>query len=179
LTPAEHPHCIVGFDYHDTRVRDIILRIKEFPDTTTCDALCSVLSEKIQYGIWEDQLYSAQYSRIYLVPVPARHERIRRYGFNQSLVIARSLAKSLPNATVFNCISRTRTSAKQAFLSKQERHDNTRGAFALSKPLPDVRAYYIIVDDVITTGSTITEIMGLLQKSGGPCGAATLAWNQQ
>ncbi len=98
-----------------------------------------------------------------LLPVPLHISRIRERGFNQSLEIARYLAKhfSLP---ILHNVERHKATATQTSLPAQERASNVRGAFRLRGPIQERRV--AIIDDVVTTGSTVNELAGLLKAAG-------------
>jgi ComF family protein len=110
-----------------------------------------------------------------LVPVPLHQSRLKRRGFNQSLVLATELAPFI-DAAVEDCFIRTRRTPSQTTLDAAARRGNVAGAFGLA----EVRDYsglsVALVDDVLTTGSTIGECARVLQASGAASiGAITLA----
>lgn len=98
-----------------------------------------------------------------LLPVPLHVSRIRERGFNQSLEIARHLAShfSLP---ILHCVERHKATVTQASLPAADRASNVRDAFRLSAPIQQRRV--AIIDDVVTTGSTVNEIAALLKSAG-------------
>ncbi|WP_038175426.1 MULTISPECIES: ComF family protein [Vibrio] len=95
--------------------------------------------------------------------VPLHWRRYLQRGFNQSELLAQSLAKQLavPQQGVFR---RTRATAQQQGLDKHQRMNNIHNAFAL-KSLPNVKRV-AIVDDVLTTGSTVQHLCKLLLDAG-------------
>lgn len=101
-----------------------------------------------------------------LVPVPLHRSRQMDRQFNQAEEIARSIAieTGLPVARLLKRVRQTET---QTRLTRKQRMENLRGAFALRKSLPEeVPPGYLIVDDVFTTGSTVDECAKLLRKAG-------------
>ena len=98
-----------------------------------------------------------------LLPVPLHLSRIRERGFNQSLEIVRYLAShfSLP---ILQNVERHKATAIQASLPAQERASNVCDAFRLRAPIYHRRV--AIIDDVVTTGSTVNEIAKLLKSAG-------------
>ena len=99
-----------------------------------------------------------------LVPVPLHPARHRERGFNQSSEIARHVARHLGIALDERLCRRTRATADQTALTAKERRRNLRGAFALERPL---RARHVaVVDDVLTTGSTVEELARTLKRGG-------------
>ena len=99
-----------------------------------------------------------------LVPVPLHATRHRERGFNQSSEIARHLARALGIPLDEDLCRRVRATADQATLTAKERRRNLRGVFALERP-PHAR-HIAILDDVLTTGSTVDELARTLKRGG-------------
>ena len=99
-----------------------------------------------------------------LVPVPLHYTRLRRRGYNQAWEITRRLA-GLSNAPADNTLlQRIRPTPSQTGLSARQRKRNLRDAFKVRQ---DTGALHIaIVDDVMTTGSTLQAIAEVLTNSG-------------
>jgi ComF family protein len=99
-----------------------------------------------------------------IVPVPLHPRRLRERGYNQALELAREVSASLAipiDATA--CVRAAHTSA-QVGLDDHERRRNVRGAFAVARP-PSA-PHVAILDDVVTTGSTVAELAGVLLAAG-------------
>ncbi len=101
-----------------------------------------------------------------IMPVPLHPRRLRERGFNQSLVLARHVAKTLRMDLDFSCLRRIRYTLPQASLAKKDRHHNVRGAFEVRDPGRIKGKSLIIVDDVVTTGSTLNECARVLKRYG-------------
>ena len=99
-----------------------------------------------------------------LIPVPLGARRFRGRGFNQAIELARHLSKLTGVEVRTDLVVRVRETAEQAALPRDERRKNVRGAFALLQPLSYV--HVAILDDVVTTGSTVNEIAKLLRQAG-------------
>ncbi|MBW1784217.1 MAG: ComF family protein [Deltaproteobacteria bacterium] len=103
---------------------------------------------------------------VLIMPVPLHPRRIRERGFNQSLLLARHVARRLQLDLDFLSLRRVRYTLPQTRLAKKERQQNVRGAFQL-KNLGSVRGKTILlVDDVVTTGNTLNECARILKKGG-------------
>lgn len=98
-----------------------------------------------------------------LVPVPLHASRLRERGYNQSLELARAWSRALRVPLVADALVRTRATPPQTGLSALERRRNLRGALAVVAPLPRRVA---IVDDVMTTGTTLRESARALRRAG-------------
>ncbi|WP_116811272.1 ComF family protein [Steroidobacter cummioxidans] len=99
-----------------------------------------------------------------VIPVPLGLARYRERGFNQARELALPVCKSLGLALRSDLITRRRETQEQASLDRNERLKNTRRAFALTAPLQ--ARHVAIVDDVVTTGSTVNEISKVLRAAG-------------
>jgi len=98
-----------------------------------------------------------------LVPVPLHPERERKRGFNQARLLAH-VAGGLLDVPVSEIMVRTRNTPKQVKLSAHARKENLTNAF--SARINDSKKTYIIIDDVMTTGSTIRTCAQALRKAG-------------
>ncbi|MCP5344975.1 MAG: ComF family protein [Pseudomonadales bacterium] len=100
-----------------------------------------------------------------LIPVPLHPARLRTRGFNQSLELARRLASSLRLHVEPGLCLRMRNTPAQKGLDATERAKNLRGAFQIKDP-PVRWQYVVLVDDVVTTMTTVNEIAALLKQKG-------------
>mgnify|MGYP000341350924 CR=1 FL=1 len=97
--------------------------------------------------------------------VPMTKKAEKKRGFNQCKVIA----KNISNATgipVRKCIKKIRNTKEQKTLNKEERIENLSGAFKVNNVDNIKNRNVILIDDVITTGATISECQNILKKSG-------------
>jgi ComF family protein len=100
-----------------------------------------------------------------IVPVPLHPARERERGFNQAALIAELLADSAAVAAR-PVLERIRYTTTQTAYDRAERMENLHGAFRLRKNR-DVRGLHVLlIDDVLTTGSTLSECARVLRASG-------------
>ena len=99
-----------------------------------------------------------------LIPVPLHPSRLAARGFNQSLEITRVVARLLDLPVDFRCCRRVLHTSPQSGLDQSARRRNIRGAFVAQTPLPWRRV--VILDDVVTTGSTVSELAVVLHRAG-------------
>ncbi len=99
------------------------------------------------------------------VPVPLHERRLREREFNQATALSEiiSVRTGVP---VSDCLERTRYTTTQTRYDRHERMENLRNAFKL-RHSADVRGQHLVlVDDVLTTGSTLDECARMLMKAG-------------
>jgi len=98
-----------------------------------------------------------------LVPVPLHRDRLRERGYNQALELARPFSDAL-GVPVREILVRRRATAAQSDLDAAARRRNVRGAFAVVGD--DLPAHVALVDDDMTTGTTIRECARVLRRAG-------------
>lgn len=99
-----------------------------------------------------------------VMPVPLAFERARQRGFNQSHHIARAFAIAAHRRLIVDRLLRIRHTPPQQSLALKERRRNVRGAFAVEGSLSGQHVF--VVDDVMTTGSTLDEAARVLKQAG-------------
>ena len=113
-----------------------------------------------------DTLSLGTYSLV--IPVPLHPKRLRERGFNQSLILAREVARQHAIPLDFLTLRRRVHTEAQVRLAGKERTMNVRGAFAVAVKDRDTvnRRRILLIDDVYTTGSTVMECSKVLMRSG-------------
>jgi len=102
-----------------------------------------------------------------IVPVPLHRQRLRERGYNQSLELGRPLADALDIPLRHDLLRRLRATSAQTELDAPGRRRNVRGAFALREDIA-LPAHVVILDDVMTTGATLSECTRALRRAGVP-----------
>ena len=100
----------------------------------------------------------------YIIPVPLHPKRIRQRGYNQATLLAKPLSKALALPLDKFQVKRTRYTPAQSQLHKKARLKNMKNAFSCKKDLP--YQHVAIVDDVMTTGSTLNTLAHCLKQNG-------------
>lgn len=98
-----------------------------------------------------------------IIPVPLYKDKLKQRGFNQGIELAKYLSKQLEIPFDANLIAKFQPTDSQMSLDKAARCSNLENSFCLNR-----RAKYrsaVIIDDVVTTGSTAVAIAKLLQKT--------------
>jgi len=98
------------------------------------------------------------------IPTTLSH-RINR-GYNQSALLAESLAKRLDRRFLGRAVARTGHPKRQSSLSEEERAENVKGTFVVREPELVRGRTILLVDDIMTTGSTLSECAKTLKDAG-------------
>lgn len=98
-----------------------------------------------------------------IVPIPLHSNRLRERGFNQSHLIAKHLTRKLQIPLLDHVLLRVKDTPHQIGLKAVERRKNLKRAFEVKQELP---RHIALVDDVVTTGSTIQEASKQCLKHG-------------
>lgn len=101
-----------------------------------------------------------------IVPVPLHPKRQRKRGYNQSEVIAKGISEMTNWPVNINNLIRASTTATQTKKSRAARWENVKGIFVLKNPEAFAGKHILLIDDVITTGSTIEACAIALSKAG-------------
>jgi ComF family protein len=112
-----------------------------------------------------------------IIPVPLHKKRMIQRGFNQSLCFAEGLSEKLNAAVENNNLVRIMATETQTHRSRFARFENMQEVFTVKNPEDLINKHVLLVDDVITTGSTL-EACGteLLKIEGLKLSIATIAY---
>ena len=112
-----------------------------------------------------------------IIPVPLHKKRMTQRGFNQSLCFAEGLSEKLNAAVENNNLVRITATETQTHKSRFARFENMQEVFTVKNPERLINKHVLLVDDVITTGSTL-EACGteLLKIQGLKLSIATIAY---
>lgn len=140
-------------------VRDLVLGFKYDGRI----ALAEVFVPWLREALLDDRL--ADLENPVVVPVPLHPVRLRERGYNQAAVLGARLAKA-EGWTFLNALWRTRHTTTQTALDRAQRARNLKGAFALRAGCEVRGRDALLVDDVLTTGATISACAEVLRKNG-------------
>ena len=101
-----------------------------------------------------------------IVPVPLHITRLFLRHYNQSALLANRLAHMTHRCYLPNVLKRVRATPSQGHLSAKQRQKNIQNAFRVSKPNLIQGQKILLIDDVMTTGATVSECTKILLKSG-------------
>lgn len=137
-------------------LREAIHRLKYKGDIGLGEPLSNHLTELYNELNWDVDL---------IAPVPLSVKRHRERGYNQSGLLGRPLAYAIEKAYDPGVLMRTRETRSQVGLSASERRQNVQGAFA-ARPALVAGKKILLIDDVTTTGSTISACAQALRQAG-------------
>lgn len=125
--------------------RNALHRLKYNRDIALGEVLCRPLTQLMQEVHWQVDL---------VVPVPIGRQRGQERGYNQAALLAKPLALSLGLRYAPHGLTRVRETISQVGLSRQDRQQNVKGAFAAQQRIVEGKSV-LVVDDVTTTGATL------------------------
>lgn len=144
--------------YHQDALRRAVIRLKFHRKVALVEPLGALLAE-------EFARVQAQWNPDLLVPVPMHWRRQWERGFNQAELLAEEVGRwsGLP---VQPALVRPRLTDPQVGLSGHRRRQNLIGAFAIHPRYPVTGKRVVLVDDVRTTGGTVSECAATLRQAG-------------
>ena len=101
-----------------------------------------------------------------IVPVPLARKRERQRGYNQSFMLARGISEVTGLPVYRKVVARTTFTKSQTQIGRLERLENVKGVFQLRDADAIRGKHLLLVDDVVTTGATMTACSQELQKAG-------------
>ena len=146
--------------YADKRVSGTIHEAKYRGNDKAFALLAAVLTEYLRELAADGALAGAV-----LIPIPLGGKRLRERGFNQVEQVVKIAAKELSLPVESKLLIRTRETASQVSLPRWRRKQNMRDAFGVVH-VPDPSLLYIVVDDVLTTGATLSAALEALREAG-------------
>ncbi len=159
--------CTVLYAY-DGKVRDSIIRFKFGGEKKNSVFYAENLSALIEKSYGKDF-----FSTVTCVPISSERKKSR--GYNQSELVARGVS-SFSGIPYSDCLIKIKDNPEQHFLSNSERKSNVKGVYRLSgTDIKDKKV--LLIDDIVTTGSTISECAKVLRSGGAEvyCAAVALA----
>ena len=159
-------HVTALFEYQDERIRSLIWLLKYQKSTHAAELFATVLYEYILEHLAETKLFEGPNEPI-IVPLPLSPRRIRERGYNQMELVLHALEKASEHTLTvkLQALQKIRHTRPQTKLNRKERLENVHDSFRANPG--DVRGRTIIlVDDVVTTGSTLLEAKRALMHAG-------------
>jgi ComF family protein len=154
-----------AYGSYESGLRDLIHMLKYQQVRPAGNVLGRMLAEVIAElePSWEG-------AHVLVVPVPLFPAKLRQRGFNQAELIARLALKHAPSRDRYTLCSdvleRLRETQSQIGLTRHQRRENLRGAFRVKDREKISERDILLVDDVFTTGTTVSECARVLRRAG-------------
>ncbi|MCX7923029.1 MAG: ComF family protein [Clostridia bacterium] len=140
-------------------VKDSIIKYKFLNKASYYRTFAKLLSYKLK-----EMTNCRNFDIIVSVPLYKNKERVR--GYNQSLLVSKALSKEIGVPHYSGLLVKIKNTESQSLLGKKERYTNIKDAFATSDRDKVKDKSILLVDDILTTGSTISECCKVLKESG-------------
>lgn len=101
-----------------------------------------------------------------IIPVPLHKRKLRWRGFNQAELLAQEVAAYYNLPLLNNVLIKTKRTKPQVELTEEQRKENIKGVFQCSRPELIKNKKILLIDDVATTGSTLSECARVLKEAG-------------
>ncbi len=162
-----HPNCvsrntvdgmICALSYKDPRAKKIIETFKYNFVSDLSQPLARMIVETIDV-----QGLPGYFKNFAVIPVPLHQRRHNWRGFNQAELLSVELSKQLGSELDAGFVTRNKFTKPQTRLTAEERKTNIEHAFTITDEAADKK--FLLVDDVVTSGSTANEIAKLLKQN--------------
>lgn len=144
-------------------VRKLVYQLKYQPYLT--DLLSDIGSLCYEALIQQEIFVRLISAKPILVPIPLSTKKLRKRGYNQAELLAKELGRRF-GLEVLPILKRVKETKPQYGLKREERMENMKGAFEINGKIKNEKRVVILVDDVLTTGSTMQEGARVLKKEG-------------
>jgi len=143
---------------YEPPLTQLISRFKFEGSLSEGRVLGELLKEKVDFWYRHQTLPDA------FIPMPLHKKRLRKRGFNQALELSLAAHHYYKIPIILDACIRIRETPPQAERGEVERKQNMKNAFRVIKPIPF--EHVAIIDDVVTTGSTVNALSSALKESG-------------
>jgi len=143
--------------HYENPVNRLISQLKYSSQLHVLPLLCEYLISEII------EQYRASPLPSLIIPTPLHANKLTKRGFNQSYLISKQITKALAIKIAASGIKRVKDTQAQSGLDSIERKSNVKNAFRINQELPK---HVALVDDVVTTGTTISELAKQAKKRG-------------
>jgi ComF family protein len=156
---TERPYAVArSVGRYEETLLTAIHRFKYRGKTGIGDLLGGIMADFAE-KIWDMKAFER------ILPVPLHRRRLRERGFNQAVILARGLSKRFNIPLDFTVLRRDLFTPPQVGLDRKQRSANVQGAFTVTHPERIFGRRLLLVDDVYTTGSTLTECARVLIRA--------------
>ena len=155
---GDHFSLCVAPLYYEDEVRDSLLRYKFHDATGYAEAYADLLADCIRQNL------AGRYDLISWVPLSKK--RLKERGYDQAMLLALSTALRLDDVAI-STLRKVRDVEKQSTVgSEEKRRANIAGAYAVEDAELIAGKRILLIDDIVTTGSTLSECAATLKEAG-------------
>ena len=158
---------LIKYAFYDSALRDsalnrIIARLKRVPDGITFAYFAAILSQPLS-ALAAARSFTEENTVV--VHIPRSKRMIAKDGHDQAFLLAAAIAKrsSFKHSAM---LKRLKHGKQQKYLHVDERIENVKGMFGIAKGSSVAGKNVILVDDLVTTGATVSEAASLLYSAG-------------
>ncbi|MGD9639356.1 MAG: double zinc ribbon domain-containing protein [Alphaproteobacteria bacterium] len=141
--------------------RDLIRAFKYSDRTEACNYFAKLMVNAGRKFFAEEE-----FKPDYIVPVPIHYKRLLARKYNQSALLARAIALNTGQKVCYDALIRTRNTKPQANFFQKERFKNVKGVFNVNKLEIVKDKKILLIDDVLTTGATVSECAKAMKEQG-------------
>ena len=145
--------------YYDGTVREAILRYKFWGMTVYADTLGAIMAECVENNLDCGDIDVISY-------VPLSRKRLRKRGYNQSHLLAEAISRRIDVPMAETLIKIADNPAQSGIKSREARAKNVKGMYAVMDTELVKGKAVLLVDDVVTTGATLSECAKTLRDAG-------------
>lgn len=156
FAPQKYGNCFTLSEYHNKLINSAIIANKFHNDRHASKLLAVLLDQ------W---LYTLPKKQTVFIPIPLSKQREKERGYNQVLNILQAM-ETRENVSIINLLHKAKDTTPQTKLNRQERLNNMTNVFVFSSAnltLQDKRL--VLVDDVVTTGTTMRSAYQVLSEN--------------
>ncbi len=147
-------------DYQNSAVKNLIWFLKYHKWQSIIKIIKPVIESYLD-------ILNYDFKNFIIIPIPLHSDRLQERSFNQSELIAEIISRKIGISLNKDNLKRTKSTKNQAELKNiNERIANIENCFALSNPKEINNKNIILVDDVFTSGSTMSEAVKILKQAG-------------
>lgn len=155
--------CFIIYEYKGA-IKKLLYVLKYKPYVTD---VVPLLADLFYEGLIQNErvMQLLEKDDVYLSPIPLHPKKFKQRGYNHAQLLGSAVGKKL-GVRVIEVLDRIKETQIQAGLSKQQRAENMKGAFALKQRAVITGNTILLIDDIVTTGVTFVEAAKILKKGG-------------
>ncbi len=147
---------VVSIFWYENEIIKLVYSFKYGGSKYLAKPMANIMSEKLKT---ENLNFDV------ILPVPISDKKLKTRGYNQSELLAKEISQKLNCDTYNNILIRVKDTVTQTNLTRKERQENLKDAFAINDKKLIKNKNVLLIDDVLTTGSTAEECSKVLLKN--------------